>query len=60
MDISANSEPILIKQRLILSFKLYVLSNLTLSFTLSHNFVCVAPSATELKYPFKIEEEGDI
>ena len=35
MDMSAVSEPILIKQ-MILSFKLYVLSNMTLSFSLSH------------------------
>ena len=53
MDISAVSEPILIKQRWFLSFKLHVLSNLTLSFSLSHNkLFCVAPSATELNYPF--------
>ena len=36
--------------------KLYVLSNLTLSFSLSHNFfVCVVPSATELNYPFNLQ-----
>ena len=39
---------------MILSFKLYVLSNLTLSFSLSHKqLFCVVPSATELNYPFK-------
>ena len=39
--------------KMILSFKYYVLSNLTLSFSLSHKKIfCVAPSATELNYPF--------
>ena len=41
--------------KMILSFNMYVLSNLTLSLSLSHNkLFCVAPSATELNYPFNV------
>ena len=40
---------------MVLTFNYYVLSNLTLTFSLSHKkLFCVAPSATELNYPFKI------
>ena len=60
MDISAVSEPILMNKDE-LSFKLYVLSNLTLCFSLSHKkLFCVAPSATKLNFPFDFNTKLDI
>ena len=47
--------------KMILLFKLYVLPNLTLSFSLSHKkMICVAPSATKINYPFKWSKKFDL